>query len=96
LASAAPNCEDKDKDKPPQLILHLREDGEPWTYDGFKTAWQREMNREVFARFREERIVFHGLRKNAVNNLLEVGCSEVLIPLDVAHHSGMISPTVPI
>jgi hypothetical protein len=64
LASAAPNCEDKDKDKPPQLILHLREDGEPWTYDGFKTAWQREMNREVFARFREERIVFHGLRKN--------------------------------
>jgi hypothetical protein len=22
--------------------------------------------------------------------------SEVLIPLDVAHHSGMISPTVPI
>jgi hypothetical protein len=57
-------------------MLHLREDGEPWTYEGFKTAWQREMNLEKFARFREERIVFHGTRKNAVNNLLEVGCSE--------------------
>jgi hypothetical protein len=26
----------------------------------------------------------------------EVGTLKMLIPLDVAHHSGMISPTVPI
>jgi hypothetical protein len=60
-------------------MLHLREDGEPWTYAGFKTAWQREMNLPKFARFREERVVYRGTRKNAVNNLLEVGCSEALV-----------------
>jgi hypothetical protein len=64
-------------------MLHLREDGEPWTYEGFKTAGQREMNREVFKRFRAEQIVFHGTRKNAVNNLLEVGCSEALVAATV-------------
>ena len=30
----------------------------------------------IFMRFREERIVFHGLRRNAVINLLEAGCTE--------------------
>ena len=71
-------------------MLHLREDGEPWTYEGFKTAWQREMNREVFKRFREERIVFHGTRKNAVNNLLEVGCSEALVAAIVKMSPAMV------
>ena len=28
--------------------------------------------------------------------LARIGVMKVLIPLDVAHHSGMISPTVPI
>jgi len=83
--------------------LHLREDGEPWTLAGWKTAWQREITfgrviakeptdadralalqeqaanpAKVAAmkRLRDHRIVFHGLRKNAVINLLEVGCSE--------------------
>jgi hypothetical protein len=79
-------------------MLHLREDGEPWTYEGFKTAWQREMNLEKFARFREERVVFHGTRKNAVNNLLEVGCSEERVaaivkmsPAMVHHYSKKVS-----
>lgn len=79
-------------------MLHLREDGEPWTYEGFKTAWQRELNRKVFARFREERVVFHGTRKNAVNNLLEVGCSDALVaaivkmsPAMVHHYSKRVS-----
>lgn len=78
--------------------LHLREDGEPWTYEGFKTAWQRELNRDVFKRFREERVVFHGIRKNAVNNLLEVGCSEALVaaiikmsPAMVHHYSKRVN-----
>jgi hypothetical protein len=70
--------------------LHLREDGVPWTQAGFETAWQRQMTfeagedahgeeREIAAamnRLREHRIVFHGLRKNAVIMLLEVGCTE--------------------
>jgi hypothetical protein len=46
------------------------------TADGFRTEWQKMMNQEPFKRFRENRIVFHGLRKNAVINLLEVGCTE--------------------
>jgi hypothetical protein len=79
-------------------MLHLREDGEPWTYEGFKTAWQREMNRPEFARFRTERLVFHGTRKNAVNALLEVGCSEARVaaivnmsPAMVHHYSKKVS-----
>ncbi|OCP17768.1 MULTISPECIES: hypothetical protein [unclassified Ensifer] len=44
--------------------------------DGFRTEWQKLMAKELFKRFREERIVFHGLRKNAAINLLEVGCTE--------------------
>lgn len=27
----------------PSVALHLREDGEAWTYDGFSNAWQRDM-----------------------------------------------------
>src|SRR5262249_21767903 len=70
--------------------LHVREDGVPWTQAGFETAWQRQMtfeagedasaeDRKIAAsmkRLREHRIVFHGLRKNAVIMLLEVGCTE--------------------
>lgn len=57
--------------------LHLGVRGLPYqTTDGFRSEWQRAMNTEPFKRFREERLVFHGLRKNAVINLLEVGCTE--------------------
>lgn len=69
--------------------LHLREDGEPWTLAGFRTAWQREFTfkaepddgpeaREEAAmrRLREANVVSHGLRKNTVCVLLEVGCTE--------------------
>lgn len=75
------------------VMLHLREDGAPWTLGGFRTAWQREMTfvasnardlhpaaarakEAAFSKMRENRIVFHGLRKNAVIALLEVGCTE--------------------
>jgi hypothetical protein len=34
--------------------------------------------------------------KPTVRTRWERGCVMVLIPLDVAHHSGMISPAVPI
>lgn len=44
--------------------------------DGIRTEWQKMLAKEEFKRFRENRIVFHGLRKNAVINLLEVGCTE--------------------
>lgn len=57
--------------------LHLGARGLPFqSADGFRADWQRMMGGEKFKRFRAERIVFHGLRKNAVINLLEVGCTE--------------------
>lgn len=93
-------------------MLHLRADGEPWTYEGLKTAWQRQMDfpatlyssardraaAKAMLRFRENRLVFHGLRKNAVNMLLEVGCSEERVasivgmtPAMVHHYSKKVS-----
>jgi hypothetical protein len=79
-----------DAAKADHVMLHLREDGHPWTQDGFQTAWQRELSYRppaqvapeqrdkaaAMKRLRDHRIVFHGLRKNAVINLLEVGCTE--------------------
>jgi hypothetical protein len=73
-----------------ELMLHLREDGEPWTLAAGRTAWQREMTFEAASdaskadqekaaamkRLRDARTVFHGLRKNAVIMLLECGCTE--------------------
>ncbi|MGR6430435.1 hypothetical protein ACU5AY_05890 [Rhizobium sp. PAMB 3174] len=59
------------------LMLHASERYASYkSADGFRTEWQKMMNRPEFKRFRDERIVFHGLRKNAVINLLEVGCTE--------------------
>lgn len=73
----------------PQL-LHLRADGKPWSYEGFKTAWGRQLDRDDFKRFREARLVFHGLRKNAVNMLLEVGCSEARVAAIVGMSEAMV------
>jgi hypothetical protein len=70
--------------------LHLRSDRVPWTYEGFKTAWQRQLDEDDFAKFREHRLVFHGLRKNAVNMLLEVGCSEALVSAIVGMSQAMV------
>ena len=58
-------------------ILHINATTErQWTVEGFKTAWTREKKQRIFKPFRDHRVVFHGLRKNAVVNLLEVGCTE--------------------
>lgn len=61
-------------------MLHLGVRGLPYqTTDGYRAEWQRMMNTEPFQRHRAERLVFHGLRKNAVINLLEVGCTETMV-----------------
>lgn len=87
-----------------QQMLHLREDGEAWTYEGIKTAWQRQMDLQAdlyseqqrrtaaaaMLRFREHRLVFHGLRKNAVNMLLEVGCNEERVAAIVGMSPAMV------
>lgn len=98
IAAAKP---DKDHN---QDMLHLREDGQPWTYEGIKTAWQRQMDApaglysdqrqreasKAMMRFRQHRLVFHGLRKNAVNMLLEVGCSEERVAAIVGMSPAMV------
>lgn len=81
IIDAAPTGENTEDNKPPQLLLHLRADGSPWTYEGLKTAWGREMIKDAggakpLAIMQEKRWTFHGLRKNAVCMLLEVGCTE--------------------
>ena len=49
-----------DKDNP-NVSLHLRADGVPWSYEGFKTAWGRELDKPEMTLFRQRRWVFHGL-----------------------------------
>ncbi|MBZ9807637.1 tyrosine recombinase XerC [Mesorhizobium sp. ESP-6-2] len=70
-------------DKAPRgdvVQLHVGVKGLPYeTTDGFRADWQRLMNTEPFKPFRENRLVFHGIRKNAVINLLEVGCTETQV-----------------
>ena len=84
--------------------LHLRDDGEPWTLAAYKTAWQRDFTltagedaapelREKAAamkRLREAGMVFHGFRKNAVNMLLEAGCSEAEVSALVQMSEAMV------
>lgn len=45
--------------------------GVPYKQNHFKHEWKDEMNR-----FGIQGVVFHGLRKNATNSLLEAGCTE--------------------
>jgi hypothetical protein len=85
IIDAAPLDQDN-----PQLALHLRADGQPWTYEGMKTAWGRELDRPELKFFRDKRLVFHGLRKNAVNMLLEVGCSEAEVAAIVGMSAAMV------
>ncbi len=55
------------------LLTNTR--GKPWTQDGFRTSWGKELDRPVMKRLRDDKLVFHGLRKSAVVFLLEAGCT---------------------
>lgn len=50
--------------------------GQPWTPDGFRTSWGKELDRPVMKELKEAKLVFHGLRKSAVVFLLEAGCTD--------------------
>ena len=85
--------------------LHLRENGEPWTLAAYRTAWQRDFS-SVNARgnaseastqkkaamkvLRDGAFVFHGLRKNAVNMLLEAGNTEAEVSAIVEMSEQMV------
>ena len=51
------------------ILVNAR--GRPWTADGFRASFRKAKTAAGWA----ERATFHGLRKNAVNSLFEVGCS---------------------
>lgn len=85
--------------------LHLREDGEPWTLSAYRTAWQRDFTstnargnpteappekKAAMARLRGAGVVFHGLRKNAVNMLLEAGNTEAEVSAIVEMSEQMV------
>ena len=65
--------------------LHLGVRKRAYTPDGYRTEWRKLMAKKdkkdqpIFERFRQERIVFHGVRKNAVVMLLEAGCTETQV-----------------
>ena len=56
------------------VLTNTRE--RPWTLDGFKASWSAELNREIMKPLRDNRLVFHGLRKSAVVTLLEAGATD--------------------
>lgn len=63
-----------------QVIVH-RENGQPYTDDGFGTIWNREQHRVgVHA-------PFHGLRKNATIRLIEVGCTPAEVQAITGHET---------
>lgn len=85
--------------------LHLREDGQAWTLAAYRTAWQRDLScktsqgkdaavsatkRAGMERLREAGFVFHGLRKNAVNMLLEAGNTEAEVSAIVEMSEQMV------
>lgn len=49
--------------------------GNPWTINSFKSQWNTIKNKPEMQWFKDQGFVFHGLRKNAVVNLLEAGCT---------------------
>ncbi len=49
--------------------------GRPWTDEGLKTVWGRQMEAVELVTGECHGLVFHGLRKSAVCFLLEAGCS---------------------
>ena len=50
--------------------------GTPWTSDGFRASWGKEMRRSSMKPLKDAGLVFHGLRKSAVVFLLEAGCTD--------------------
>jgi len=85
--------------------LHLREDAQPWTLAAYRTAWQREVTSRTskgtpasvsaakaaaMSTLRDGAFVFHGLRKNAVNMLLEAGNTEAEVSAIVEMSEQMV------
>lgn len=64
-------------DEIPRRSTHILTNsrGLPWTEDGFRASWKKDIQRRSLSGITEKRLVFHGLRKSAVVMLLEAGCT---------------------
>lgn len=58
------------------VTILVNSDGLPWTKDGFKASWNKQLSIPELSELRTKRLVFHGLRKSAVVFLLEAGCTD--------------------
>lgn len=68
-------------DKFLSLFLVHRENGGPYTDEGFGTIWNREQNRL------DCKWPFHGLRKNATQALFELGCTPQQVQAITGHET---------
>jgi hypothetical protein len=64
--------------KATEMLTNTR--GRPWTADGFRSSWGKELDRDITFPLHEAGLVFHGLRKSAVAFLLEAGCTDAEAP----------------
>jgi len=64
--------------------------GRPWTGDGFRTSWGKELDREVMSPLRKAGLVFHGLRKSAVVFLLEAGSTDAEVSAITGQSRAMV------
>lgn len=73
-------------EKTPKLAptILTNANGRPWTQSGLRQKLQ------VWAEERGHRVVPHGLRKNAVNSLLEAGCTAAEVSGITGHSIGMV------
>lgn len=81
-----------------KMPLVMSPAGKHFTVDYFHALWGLEMKKKPQCAIRDEGYVFHGLRKNAVIKLFEVGCTEKEVesisgqsPQMVAHYSKQVN-----
>jgi integrase len=72
------------------IYLISKPDGAPLNVDDFHAMWGREMRKEPQATIRQGGFVFHGLRKNACNNLLEASCTSKEVAAITGHSLAMV------
>lgn len=68
--------------------------GRAWTVNGFQASWRKDLQRDTLRPIRDADLVFHGLRKSAVEMLFDAGCSDVEVmaitgqsPAMIAHYA---------
>ncbi len=60
------------------IFILTNSKGVPWS-GGFQSSWNKQMKKPVMQALRDQRLVFHGLRKSAVVFLLEAGCTDAQV-----------------